>query len=341
MHIQANYSLQASNTFRLPAKAAYYVSIDKLSDLEELVHHELFLKKPRLVLGGGSNLLFLEEIFPGLVIHVANRGIEFIEETATHVIVRAAAGENWHHFVKQTIEWGLGGLENLSLIPGQVGAAPMQNIGAYGVELKDVFQQLHALNLKTGKTQAFDAEACQFGYRSSVFKTSARGKFIIISVDFKLDKHHSLKLDYGAIRQELSLMGIEDPSIKHVSEAVCRIRSSKLPDPEILGNAGSFFKNPIVPFGTFKKLQLTFPEIVAYPEGNNRMKLAAGWLIEQAGLKGYSLGDAAVHDRQALVIVNRGNATGKQLYKLAMHVKSTVFRQFGVELEPEVNVIGL
>jgi UDP-N-acetylmuramate dehydrogenase len=341
MHIQANYSLQAFNTFGLPAEAAHYVCVDSLSGLEKLIHHELFLRKPRLVLGGGSNLLFLEETFPGLVVHMANKGIEFIEDTQKHVVVRAAAGENWHQLVRQTIDWGLGGLENLSLIPGNVGAAPMQNIGAYGVELKDVFQQLHALNIETGKMQVFDAEACQFGYRSSVFKSSARGKFIIITVDFKLDKHHSPKLDYGAIRQELSLTGIEKPSIKHVSEAVCRIRRSKLPDPDLLGNAGSFFKNPIVPFEFFKALQLTFPEVVAFPEGNNKVKLAAGWLIEQAGLKGYRLGDAAVHDRQALVIVNHGKATGIQLFELAMYVKSTVFRQFGVELETEVNVIGL
>jgi UDP-N-acetylmuramate dehydrogenase len=341
MHIQHDYSLQHHNTFGLRTKAAHFVSIDNISDLEKLIKHALFADNPRLVLGGGSNLLFLDDYFPGLVIHLTNKGVEVVDETAQHTIIRAAAGENWHQFVQQSIDWGLGGLENLSLIPGNVGAAPMQNIGAYGVELKDVFQQLHALNLETGKMQVFDAKACQFGYRSSVFKTNARGKFIIISVDFKLDKHHSLKLDYGAIRQELSLMGIEKPSIKQVSEAVCRIRGSKLPDPEVLGNAGSFFKNPVVPLRTFKELQLTYPKIVAFPEGNVRMKLAAGWLIEQAGLKGYSQGDAAVHDRQALVIVNRGKATGKQLYKLAMHVKSTVFRQFGVELEPEVNVIGL
>ncbi len=290
MHIQHDYSLQHHNTFGLRTKAARFVSIDSISDLEKLIHHALFVDKPRLVLGGGSNLLFLDDYFPGLVIHLANKGVEVVDETAQHTIIRAAAGENWHHFVQQSIDWGLGGLENLSLIPGNVGAAPMQNIGAYGVELKDVFYQLQALNLETGKMQLFDSEACNFSYRSSVFKTCARDKFIITSVDFKLDKNHSLKLDYGAIRQELSLMGIEKPSIKHVSEAVCRIRSSKLPDPEILGNAGSFFKNPVVPLETYKELQLTYPKIVAFPEGNEKMKLAAGWLIEQAGLKGYSQG---------------------------------------------------
>jgi UDP-N-acetylmuramate dehydrogenase len=341
MHIQNDYSLQAHNTFGLYVAAAHFVAIDNISEIEELIGHELFLDKPRLVLGGGSNLLFLEEFFPGLVIHLANKGVELVEETTQHAIVRAAAGENWHQFVLQTIDWGLGGLENLSLIPGNVGAAPMQNIGAYGVELKDVFHQLQAINLETGKVQVFDTKACQFAYRSSIFKTSARNKFVIVSVDFKLDKDHKLKLDYGAIRQELRLMGIEKPVVKQVSEAVCRIRSSKLPDPELLGNAGSFFKNPVITKDAFQKLFSTYPDIVAFPEGKNRMKLAAGWLIEKAGLKGYSEGDAAVHDRQALVIVNRGKATGKQLYQLAMHVKSKVFRQFGVELETEVNVIGL
>ncbi len=339
MHFEQDYPLKNLNTFGLQVAAAAYVAIKNELELQQLHVHPAFIEGRKLVLGGGSNMLFLNNFYDGLVIHLDNRGWSLLLEDSHHTTIRVAAGENWHSLVLQSVNMGLGGLENLSMIPGKTGAAPMQNIGAYGVELKDVFVGLRAFDLQQGKVINFDAQSCGFGYRTSVFKTSLRNRFIIISVDLRLDKQHRLNLDYGSIRDELKAMDIKKPGIKEVSDAVCRIRSSKLPDPEQLGNAGSFFKNPVIETTHFEKLRQMYPEIVAFPDAVGKVKLAAGWLIEKAGWKGMRQGDAAVHDKQALVIVNHGKATGRELFALAMEVKAAVEQRFAVSLEPEVNII--
>lgn len=340
MHIKHGFPLRKLNTFGIEVVADNYVAVKNEAELRKVIQHPLVSGGAYLVLGGGSNILFRNRHYRGLVIHLQTKGITVISEDDHHSIIRAAAGENWHEFVLVTLNMNLGGLENLSLIPGNVGAAPMQNIGAYGVEIKDVFHSLRAFNLKTGETETFDANACQFGYRSSVFKTSLKNRYIILSVDFKLDKHHQLHTGYGSLQQELSAMNARSPSIKTVSEAVCRIRSAKLPKPEVLGNAGSFFKNPVVPASFYHLIKQKYPDLVAFPDADKKMKLAAGWLIEHAGWKGYRKGDAGVHKHQALVLVNHGHATGAEILALAEAIRSKVFEQFGVQLEPEVNIVG-
>lgn len=340
MHIKHGFPLQKLNTFGIEVVADNYVAVKNEAELKEVTQHPLISNGAFLVLGGGSNILFRNRHYGGLVIHLQTKGITVISENDHHSIIRAAAGENWHEFVLHSINMNLGGLENLSLIPGNVGAAPMQNIGAYGVEIKNVFHSLRALKLKTGEIETFDANACHFAYRSSVFKTSLKDQYIILSVDFKLDKHHQLHTGYGSLQQELSAMSARPLTIKTVSEAVCRIRSAKLPDPEVLGNAGSFFKNPVVSASLHHQLKQKHPGLVAFPDVDSRVKLAAGWLIEQAGWKGYRNGDAGVHKQQALVLVNHGHATGDEILALAGSIQSAVFKKFGVQLEPEVNIVG-
>lgn len=294
-------------------------------------------KEPQLILGGGSNILLTKNV-EGLVLKIEIGGIEEVKEDVKHIYVRAGAGENWHAFVQYTIQRNWGGLENLSLIPGNVGAAPIQNIGAYGVELKDVFYELEAYDRKEKKIFSFGVNDCQFDYRSSIFKTSGKGRYIILNVTFILHKHPVLNTHYGAIREELKKMDITSPTIQDVSRAVIKIRRSKLPDPADIGNAGSFFKNPVIDQKSFLFLSEKYPDIPAYPHEDQSVKLAAGWLIEQCGWKGYREGDAGVHKNQALVLVNYGKATGREIYALSEKILESVQKKFGVELEVEVNI---
>lgn len=336
--IQTHFNLRHYNTFGLDVSCKYYAEIHSIQDFIDLTGSPEYRSSKHLVLGGGSNILFLSD-FEGLVIRNCLRGITVLEENGDEVIVKAAAGEVWHDFVSWCIERGYGGLENLSLIPGCVGASPMQNIGAYGVEIKDHFVRLEALSMNDASHRIFTKEECRFGYRESVFKHELKNQYFITGVSFCLSKRPSLNTAYGAIAAELKAMKAESPGIADVSKAVIAIRSSKLPDPKILGNAGSFFKNPEVTAETHDSLKKRYPELVAYPLENGRYKLAAGWLIERCGLKGFEQHGAAVHDKQALVLVNKNNASGRGIYALSEHVMQTVHINFGVWLEREVNVV--
>lgn len=336
INMQQNVSLPALNTFGIAAKARYFSSFSNVQDLEELIK-----ARPAaalLILGGGSNILFTRD-FDGLVLKNEIHGIEKIMEDETFVYVKAGAGENWHRFVLHCIGQEWAGLENLSLIPGNVGASPLQNIGAYGVEIKDVYHNLEAFDLDNKRMVSFTLEECGFGYRESVFKTKYRGRFVILTVTYRLRKTPLYNTSYGAISQELEKAGVTALSIKAISDAVIRIRSSKLPDPAVIGNAGSFFKNPQVSNEIFQAIKEKYPAMPAYPQADGSIKLAAGWLIEQCGWKGYRKGDAGVHVHQALVLVNYGHANGKEIYDLSTEVLQSVKDKFGVLLEREVNII--
>jgi UDP-N-acetylmuramate dehydrogenase len=338
MKISNNASLRNLNTFGMDVHAKYLAELTVAGELKfalELCEKE---NLPLFILGGGSNILFLKDI-SAVVLLNRLRGIETVDEDNTHVFVKAAAGENWHSFVLNCISNNYGGLENLSLIPGNVGASPMQNIGAYGVEIKDHFHSLEALNLKSGIIKSFDPIECQFGYRESIFKQAEKGNWLITSVTYKLTKKdHILNTGYGAISDELKTMNIDSPNIKSISDAVIRIRQSKLPNPAEIGNAGSFFKNPVVDSSTVERIRNNYSDVVAYPAGDGKMKLAAGWLIEKSGWKGFRRGDAGVHKRQALVLVNYGNATGADIWQLSSDIVEDIIVKFGVELEREVNL---
>lgn len=340
MHIRDNVPLKGLNTFGIDVTARYFACVETVEDLRDLFSRDILLDYPHLILGGGSNILFTDN-YPGLVIRICFRGIEVIadDQAAGFIYVKAHAGEQWDDFVGYCVDNGWGGLENLSLIPGQVGTSPIQNIGAYGVELKDSFLSLDAMEKKTGLIRSFSAEACQFGYRDSFFKQAGRGRYVITSVTFKLSTsaHHLVKR-YGSLQQELDSRKIRQPGIADIREAVIHIRQSKLPDPAAIGNAGSFFKNPVVSHTHYQALKNTYPGIVAFPDPGG-MKLAAGWLIEQAGWKGHRRGDAGVHEKQALVLVNYGMATGQEILELAESVKLSVLKLFEVALETEVNIV--
>ena len=338
MDLQHNARLQAFNTFGIAAVADRLGRFSSADELRALLSAAEVKNGPLLILGGGSNILFTQD-FHGTVLLYEVPGFAVVEEEEDHVWVKAGAGVAWHTFVLNCVEQGWGGVENLSLIPGKVGAAPMQNIGAYGVEIKDTFDSLEALCIADGEIVLFNKEACAFGYRESFFKRAGKDQFVILSVTFKLNKKPTLNTSYGNIQQELERMGITTPTLRDVSNAVIAIRRSKLPDPTVLGNAGSFFKNPVVPQELVDRITAQHPDMVSYPAGPGHAKLAAGWLIERAGLKGFSRGTHAVHDRQALVLVNRGGATGHELYDLSEHVLRTVKEKFGVELEREVNIL--
>ncbi|RIV27704.1 UDP-N-acetylmuramate dehydrogenase [Fibrisoma montanum] len=340
LNIQSHVSLKPYNTFGIEANARYWVEINAEDDLQTLLQLTDYTGFPKLILGGGSNLL-LTRSFDGLVVKISIQGIDVIREDDRHVYVKAGAGVNWHELVMYSVNHGFAGLENLSLIPGTVGAAPMQNIGAYGVEIEQVFDSLTAVHMPTGETRTFTHADCGFGYRESVFKRECKGQYIITSVTFRLDKQPTFHTSYGAIQETLSDMGVDENSlsIKAVSDAVIKIRRSKLPDPAEIGNAGSFFKNPEIPKTQFENLKEQYPAMPGYPIGDTTVKLPAGWLIEQAGWKGYREGDAGVHARQALVLVNYGNATGDQILSLAHRVQASVAEKFGVSITPEVNVI--
>lgn len=339
MQLLRHADLKPCNTFGIAAKAELLARFGSAEDLRGLLRAPELGAKPRLVLGGGSNILFTRD-FDGLVLLNEVAGIAVVREDDDHVDVRAGAGVVWHELVMHAVARGWGGLENLSLIPGKVGAAPMQNIGAYGVEIKDSFVALEALRIADGELVRFGLDQCAFGYRESFFKREGRDRFIILSVTFRLTKRaHRIRTDYGNIQDELARKGIAQPTIKDVSDAVIAIRRSKLPDPAVLGNAGSFFKNPVVEAGLAARIKAAHPDAPIYPAGDGRSKLAAGWLIEQCGWKGRRLGPCGVHEKQALVLVNHGGATGAQVWDLSEQVLRSVRERFGVELEREVNVV--
>lgn len=337
MTIHQNYSLKALNTFGIDVKARYYVAVNSVEELKKALGQKW--EYPILVLGGGSNMLLTQDL-ERVVLHICIKGIEEIKRSDDRVHLRVASGENWHDLVLFCLEQDFGGLENLSLIPGNVGTAPIQNIGAYGVELKDVFLGCEIMEIATGERKYMDLEACEFGYRDSVFKRALKNQVIITSVDLKLSvSDHQIKTAYGDIAGKLRENGIDHPSIKDVSDAVIAIRQSKLPDPAQLGNSGSFFKNPELETAEFEKLQQRCPEIPNYPMDNGQIKVPAGWLIDQAGLKGYRVGDAGVHKKQALVLVNYGQAKGSEILAMAKHVQDVVSERFGISLQPEVNIL--
>ena len=338
MVIHRNISLKPYNTFGIDVNGQVFASVTNEMELDDLFSTEEFIPLPKFVLGGGSNVLFTGNQRK-VIIKMAIEGIEVMKETNHHVWVRVGAGEIWHQFVLWCIENNLGGVENLSLIPGTVGAAPMQNIGAYGVELKEIFESLDAYEIKTGKMRKFNNRDCQFGYRYSVFKGDLRDKFIITGATFKLAKQPKFNVEYAGIRQSLSQLGYDELSVRAVSEAVIHIRESKLPDPATIGNAGSFFKNPIVERPFFEALEAAYPGIPQFPVSEDWVKVPAAWLIDQCGWKGKRRGDVGVHENQALVLVNYGSGTGREIFKLSEMIMKSVQKKFGVELHREVNVI--
>lgn len=335
MNIQYNIDLQKLNTFAIPATAESYVEINHPSELEEL---PIKSSDDYFVLGGGSNVLFTESP-KGLVIKMNLKGIEIIEETNQEVIVKVAAGENWHEWVLYTVRNNWSGIENMSLIPGSVGASPMQNIGAYGVEIKDVFVELEAFHIDSKAFHQFKKEDCDFGYRESVFKRRLKGQYIITSVTYRLQKTQQLNIAYGAISKELEAEGITEPTIRDVSDIVIKIRQSKLPDIHEIGSAGSFFKNPILPNEEFARIQNEHPEIPFYIVSETETKVPAGWLIEHAGWKGKTFGNYGVYPKQALVLVNYGGAKGQEIYQLSEEIIRSVKSQYGIDIEREVNII--
>lgn len=333
---QEQVSLKPFNTFGIEVKARYFTEVHNDGEARQALTQASEQGVPVLVLGGGSNLLLTADI-QALVMRMASRGLRILSDDGEQVIVEAEAGEPWHPFVQWSLAQGLSGLENLSLIPGTVGAAPMQNIGAYGVEIKDVFAGLTALDRQTGELCDFSLEECAFAYRDSLFKRNP-GRWLILRVRFALSRVMHAHLEYGPVRQRLSEQGVSQPSAQNISDAICSIRREKLPDPAELGNAGSFFKNPVVAAVVADKIRLQHPGLVAYPQADGQMKLAAGWLIEQAGWKGHRDGDAGVHRLQSLVLVNYGQASGVQLHQLAQKIQADILERFGVALEMEPNL---
>ncbi|HTH81654.1 MAG TPA: UDP-N-acetylmuramate dehydrogenase [Mucilaginibacter sp.] len=338
LQIQQNASLKNFNTFGVDVNARYFAEINHEDELVELFMDPQWQKTERLILGGGSNMLLISD-FDGLVIRLNIRGIEH-RINHNEVFVEAGAGEVWNDLVNFCVMRNYAGLENLSLIPGSVGASPIQNIGAYGVELKDVFYSCKAFEIATGQFKTFTKEDCKFGYRESVFKSELKGQYIIVSVKFQLSLIPHLNLSYGAIGQELAARHIIEPTIKDVSRVVSHIRVAKLPDPSTIGNAGSFFKNPVITAAEFAPLHIKFPDMVNYPAGDGHVKLAAGWLIEQCGWKGKVVGNTGTWKNQALVLVNHGGATGQEVYNFSSQIIDSVYTKFGVTLQREVNIIG-
>ncbi|MCT2407652.1 UDP-N-acetylmuramate dehydrogenase [Chryseobacterium antibioticum] len=337
--MQENFSLKPYNTFGVDVNAKYFIEVYTIEELKNAINDSKDHDLPVLFLGGGSNILLTKD-FEGLAIKLSLKGIEQEDLNENEVLVTAKAGENWHEFVMYSLEKKYGGLENLSLIPGNVGTSPMQNIGAYGTEIKDIFVGCTVLDLENLELKTFNLEQCHFGYRDSIFKQEGKGKYVILEVSFKLTKkNHHIKTEYGAIKTELDHLGITNPTIQDVSKAVINIRQSKLPDPKVTGNAGSFFKNPTIPLAQFEDLKQKFEHIPGFPNGDV-VKVPAGWLIEQCGWKGKQIGNAASHQLQALVIVNAtGNATGKEIYDFSTQIINSVKEKFGIELEREVNII--
>lgn len=337
MQIQSNFSLKSFNTFGIEAKAKNFVAVHSLDELKTVLAEHA--AEPKFILGGGSNMLLTQDI-EALVIHIDLKGKRIVKEDDDFVWVESMAGENWHEFVLWTIDQNFGGLENMSLIPGNVGTTPVQNIGAYGTEIKDTFVSCDAMKIDDQTMRTFSKEDCRFGYRESIFKQEAKNQYIITSVVFKLTKrNHKINTSYGDITKELALQNVTVPTLKDVSNAVIAIRQSKLPDPKVLGNSGSFFKNPVISRSHFEKVQAQFPEIKFFEVSPTEVKVPAGWLIEQAGYKGFRKGDAGVHKNQALVLVNYGSATGQDILALSREVQQAVFDKYSIAIEAEVNVI--
>ena len=337
MEIQSQFSLKKHNTFGIEAKASKFVAVHTVTELKTVL--EQHRNDTKFILGGGSNMLLTRDI-DALVIHVDLKGKKIIKEDGDFAWIEAAAGENWHEFVLHTIGLNLGGLENMSLIPGNVGTTPIQNIGAYGTEIKDTFVSCEAMHIETQQIRVFTKDECHFGYRESIFKHEQKDQYVITSVVFKLTKKdHKINTSYGDITKELKKNNVQTPTLKDVSDAVITIRQSKLPDPKVLGNSGSFFKNPIIPKSDFDKISINFPDMPHYVVSETQVKVPAGWLIEQAGFKGKRFGDAGIHKNQALVLVNYGNATGQEILDVSKDIQKTIFEKFGIAIEAEVNVI--
>jgi UDP-N-acetylmuramate dehydrogenase len=337
MTIISNISLKPYNTFGIDAIAKHFVSVQSIEELKLVLDFDEYPEK--FILGGGSNMLLTKDI-DALVIHLDLKGIEIVSKTNAGVKIKVNAGENWHRFVLWCLQHDFGGIENLSLIPGNVGTAPIQNIGAYGVELKDVFESCEALHIESQSIKTFTKSDCGFGYRNSIFKQKLKGEYIIVNVTFNLTtKNHVLKTDYGAIISELDRLNIKNPTIQDISKAIITIRESKLPNPKDIGNSGSFFKNPIVSKNHFEELKTNFPKIPSYIISDNEVKIPAGWLIEHVGFKGKRFGDYGVHKNQALVLVNYENAKGEDIFKLSKLIQLTIKRIFNITLEAEVNII--
>lgn len=339
LKIYENHDLSLYNTMGVSANARFFAEVDTEDKLRGVLAFAEEKELRVLVLGGGSNILFVGD-FSGLVIHQTSKGIDVVLENDELVEIRVAAGENWHQLVQFCVTKGWGGIENLALIPGNVGAAPIQNIGAYGVELVNVFSRLDALFVETGDIKTFTKEECGFGYRDSVFKRELKGRIVIMSVNLILQKKPSVQLSYKALSDYLEKNGIADPGIEEVSKAVTAIRQSKLPDPHEIGNTGSFFKNPVIPIPVFNNLKEKYPGLPAYPVSEEQVKVPAGWLIEKAGWKGKREGEVGMHAKQALVLVNYGKATGQELWEFANKVKKSVYQQFDISLIPEVNIVN-
>ncbi len=339
MNFRKNYSLKAFNTFGIEAKAKYFVEVSTEEELKLILHDHIVKQNKLLILGGGSNILLRKDI-DGVVIKNSISGFQIVNQEGNKTWIKVGGGEDWHQLVVKTLDQGLGGLENLSLIPGTVGASPMQNIGAYGVEIKDVFAELNAVRISDGKLHTFYPQDCKFGYRSSIFKTRLKNQFIITSVTYCLtNQEHELRMDYGAIKQTLQDWEIENPTIKDISNAVVAIRQSKLPDPAEIGNSGSFFKNPVIPAENFDQMQMQFTDMPGYKVNEQEVKVPAAWLIEKCGWKGYTEGNCGVHSNHALVLVNYGGARGEEIWQLAEKIQNSVYGKFGIELHPEVNLV--
>jgi len=338
MIIQKDIQLKPFNTFGIEATAKYFIEVSSIEQLQEILQNPDYQSTERLILGGGSNMLLTKD-FEGLVIKIAIKGFEVVNENEDNIWLKVGAGVVWHDLVLQCVNQNYAGMENLSLIPGTVGAAPMQNIGAYGIEIKEIFEELQALEIATGEIKTYDKTSCSFGYRESIFKHEAKGKYIILNVTFKLNKRPTFHIEYGAIKDTLGEMGISEMSIKAISEAVIHIRQSKLPNPAEIGNAGSFFKNPEIPNSQFEALKAQFPTIPSYPVSDTSTKVPAGWLIEQAGWKGQRFGSVGVHAKQALVLVNYGGGKGEEIKDLSQKIQASVKEKFGIQLSVEVNFI--
>jgi UDP-N-acetylmuramate dehydrogenase len=340
MTILENVDLQSLNTFGLKVSTSRFVTITSIEGAKALFQSPLFRKDKHLILGGGSNVLFTKD-FDGLVVKVELRGIEILDENEDAVTLKVGAGENWHQFVIYCVERNWGGVENLSLIPGTIGAAPIQNIGAYGVEIKNIITSVEAMEIDTGKIKTFSNSECNFGYRDSIFKQSEKDKYLISSITLTLTKrNHQFNTSYGAIEEILKQQGISHPTVKSISDAVIQIRRSKLPDPQVVGNAGSFFKNPTIDNKLYESIKKDYPSFPSYPSADGLVKIPAAWLIEQCGWKGKTFDHIGVHKNQALVLVNYGGGEGNKIWQLALDIKASVQQKFNITLQPEVNVIG-
>ena len=337
--MKTNVDLQPYNSFGFHAVAKHFAEINEIQELEALIRSDVFKNEKYLILSGGNNVLFQMECFDGIVVHINTKGVETLREDENEVVVRAQAGEDWPEFVKQMVAKGFHGVENLANIPGKVGASPVQNIGAYGMELKDSFLQCEAIELATGNKRVFTKERCHFGYRESIFKGELKGQYVITSVDFLLHKQADLKLEYGNIKAYLAEHGIENPTLQQLHDAICAIRDAKLPDVKQIGSAGSFFKNPVIERAQFEALQKDYPDIPHYDEPNGKVKVPAGWLIEHAGWKGWHNEHVGVYEKQALVLVHYGGGKGQDIVKLAIKIQDSVEEKFGIRISPEVNFV--